>query len=57
MTTSPRLRRIGLVGCGDVARCTSLEDMPDLDALVITSPAGVHAEHVTWAAAPTYSSR
>ncbi|WP_165962839.1 Gfo/Idh/MocA family protein [Occultella glacieicola] len=33
-----------------VARCTSLDTMPDLDALVVTSPAGVHAEHVGWAA-------
>ena len=34
----------------EVARCTSLDDLPDLDALVITSPAGAHAEHVAWAA-------
>lgn len=33
-----------------VPRCTSLADMPELDALVVTSPAGVHAEHVDWAA-------
>ena len=34
----------------DVARVTSLDQMPDLDALVVTSPAGVHADHVAWAA-------
>jgi D-xylose 1-dehydrogenase (NADP+, D-xylono-1,5-lactone-forming) len=85
--TTGRRRRVGLVGCGEVAgyghlpvllrterldlvgvcdvssdrlaaapvpagvaRCTSLEEMPDLDALVVTSPAGVHAENVGWAA-------
>lgn len=35
---------------GKVARCTSLDDMPEVDALVITSPAAVHGENVAWAA-------
>ncbi|CAM3307024.1 Gfo/Idh/MocA family protein [Occultella aeris] len=85
--TTERRRRVGLVGCGEVAgyghlpallraerlelvgvcdlstdrlaaapapagvaRCTSLDEMPDLDALVITSPAGAHAQNVRWAA-------
>ncbi|WP_156252646.1 Gfo/Idh/MocA family protein [Pseudactinotalea terrae] len=33
-----------------VARVRTLEEMPDIDALVVTSPAGVHAENVAWAA-------
>jgi xylose dehydrogenase (NAD/NADP) len=59
-----RAERLDLVGVCDVStdrlaaapvpaevtRCTSLEEMPDLDALVVTSPAGVHAENVEWAA-------
>lgn len=31
-------------------RVLALDELPGIDALVVTSPAGLHAEHVAWAA-------